>query len=168
MLELRPYRPGDAVTIVSWIDSELTFYRWSAGRYGAYPIGPEVLERAYADCGPDGPYPLVMTDDGEPVAHLFMRYPTADRSVIRFGYVLLDAARRGRGYGHQLLTLALDHAFRVLGVSRVTIGVFADNLPARRCYQRVGFHELPELTENYAILGEDWTCLELAIDRPNV
>lgn len=166
MLELRPYRPGDAAAIVSWIDSELTFYRWSAGRYGAYPISPEVLEQSYADCGPDGPWPLVMTDDGVPAAHLLMRRPTQDRSVIRFGFVLLDPARRGRGDGHQLLTMALDHAFRFLGASRVTIGVFEDNLPARRCYQRVGFREQPELTAHYAILGEDWTCLELAIDRP--
>lgn len=166
MLELRPYHSGDAAQILRWIDSETTFYRWSAGRYGDYPIVPETLEAAYADCGADGPYPMVMTDDGRAVGHLLLRYPDADRSIIRFGFVLLDTTQRSKGYGKQMIRLALAHAFDVLGARRVTIGVFADNLPALHCYQAAGFHLIPGLTEEYTINGQTWLCLELAIERP--
>lgn len=166
MLELRPYRAGDAQTIVGWIDNETTFYRWSAGRYGAYPIGPEVLEAAYAQPGPEGPFPMVMTDDDVPVGHLILRYPdAADHGVIRLGFVLLDSARRGRGDGKQLLRFALAHAFGAMQARQVTIGVFADNAPALNCYLKVGFHVVEGMTEDYAINGQIWTCLELAMDR---
>ena len=38
MLKLRPYRPADAATIVSWIADEYSFRQWCADRYDHYPI----------------------------------------------------------------------------------------------------------------------------------
>ena len=167
MLELRPFQPADAAAIISWIDSETTFYRWSAGRYGAYPITPDTLTGAYANCDPmSGPFPMVMLDDGQPVGHFIIRYPGEDRSTVRFGFVLLDATRRGKGYGKQMIRLAIAHAFDDMHAKHITIGVFADNAPARHCYLSAGFHEIPGCEEVYRIGGQEWICLELAMDKP--
>lgn len=167
MLELRPFQPADAAKIISWIDSETTFYRWSAGRYGAFPIVSDTLIQAYADCDAvNGPFPMVMLDDGEPVGHFIIRYPSDDRTTVRFGFVLLDASRRGKGYGKKMIDLAIAHAFDHMHAQHITIGVFADNAPARHCYLRAGFHEVPGLEEIYPINGQEWLCLELAMDKP--
>ena len=37
-MELRPYKSSDAETILSWCDNEKSFYEWSAGILGNYPI----------------------------------------------------------------------------------------------------------------------------------
>ena len=41
MLRLRPYNKNDAETIMSWIKDEGTFYIWTAGVLGEYPISVE-------------------------------------------------------------------------------------------------------------------------------
>ena len=38
MLRIRPYKASDADTILSWCQDEKTFYQWSAGILGNYPI----------------------------------------------------------------------------------------------------------------------------------
>ncbi|MBR1441007.1 MAG: GNAT family N-acetyltransferase, partial [Lachnospiraceae bacterium] len=49
---------------------------------------------------------------------------------------------RGSGYGTQMLSLGLKYAFEILGVSKVTIGVFENNEPAHKCYQKLGFRDV--------------------------
>ena len=41
MLRLRPYKREDAETIISWSKDERSFYKWSAGIMGKYPITQE-------------------------------------------------------------------------------------------------------------------------------
>lgn len=162
MLTLRPFAPGDEKVILRWIDSETTFYRWSAGRYGQYPMDASVLADAYASAGVEGPYPLVMTEDGVPVGHLLVRYPGEDRGIVRFGFVIVDGSRRGQGLGKRMLRLAVAFAREQLHARRVTIGVFEDNAPARACYRAIGFEELPE-REQYELCGTTWSCVEMAM-----
>ena len=65
-----------------------------------------------------------------------------------------------------MLHLAADHAFRNMGAEIITLGVFADNLPALRCYRSAGFREIPtEKPEFFHILDEDWPCLEMELKR---
>ncbi len=47
MLRLRPYKRCDAENIVSWIQDEEAFYKWSAGVLGSYPITAEDLNAHY-------------------------------------------------------------------------------------------------------------------------
>ena len=41
MLRLRPYNKNDAKIIMSWIKDETSFYKWTAGVLGEYPISVE-------------------------------------------------------------------------------------------------------------------------------
>jgi len=60
----------------------------------------------------------------------------ATAKVCRF---LLREDCRGGGIGRQFLQLLSDYAFVVLGLTRLTLGVFAFNEPAIRCYEKAGF-----------------------------
>ena len=46
---------------------------------------------------------------------------------------------RGQGLGARLMQAALDHAWAVLAVRQVNLGVHADNAGAIQLYQRLGF-----------------------------
>lgn len=45
-LGLRPYKEGDAESIITWCSDEDSFYKWSAGILGEYPITLERMEES--------------------------------------------------------------------------------------------------------------------------
>lgn len=57
-----------------------------------------------------------------------MRFIDEDKSILRFGFVIVDDIKRGQGYGKEMLQLALKYAFEVLKVNKVTLGVFENAL----------------------------------------
>ena len=64
----------------------------------------------------DNMYPFTAVAEGEIVGHILLRFPSEDKSVIRFGFVIVDDSKRGMGYGKQLLRLAIDYAKQKLSV----------------------------------------------------
>lgn len=55
------------------------------------------------------------------------------------GIVIGEAQERGRGYGTDAMTALVRHAVADLGLQRVELEVFPDNVAALRSYERVGF-----------------------------
>lgn len=165
MLTLRPYKPCDAAVILSWIRDEETFRKWSTDRYERYPIAPEDMNRKYltsnGDCPePDNFYPFTLCDETGPVGHLILRYTAP--GVVRFGFIIVDESKRGRGYGRAMLRLALGYAAGYLGAKKVTLGVLENNPQAHRCYQAAGFRDVPtEEPVFYRLLGKQVQCLEM-------
>ena len=167
MLKLRPYRPGDAETIVTWIRDEYSFRQWCADRYDRYPLTPEDMNAQYSSLADaDWFYPMTAFDENGVAGHLIMRFTDERKTVLRFGFVIVDSARRGRGYGKEMLNLALKMAFDVLKTETVTLGVFENNPAAYHCYKAAGFQEVPmDQPVYFHILGEDWKCIELKIGK---
>ena len=72
-------------------------------------------------------YPLVAVADNQIVGHLIIRYPSEDKTVVRFGFVIIDDTKRDKGYGKAMLNLAIDYAQKQLGAKKITLGVFTEN-----------------------------------------
>lgn len=167
MLKLRPFEKADAEVFTGWIHDEAAFRKWSADRYEAYPVTAEDICRQYAAMDFDSFFPMTAVDESGVVGHLALRFPDAEKKILRFVFVIVDDAKRGMGYGKQMLALAVQYAFEELKAEKITLGVFENNLPAYRCYRAVGFHDVSRKeTEYYHIMGEDWKCLELEMDCP--
>ena len=156
MMTLRPFNINDAETILSWCKDKHAFRLWSADRYKDFPAKPEEMMEQYEG---ENMYPLTAVVGEEIVGHILLRFPSEDKSVIRFGFVIVDDSKRGMGYGRRLLQLAIDHACNQMGVKTITLGVFADNPSALKCYQSVGFKITGE--DSYMIDGEKWKGYEM-------
>ena len=166
-LGLRPYEDRDAAAIVSWIGDERTFRKWSADRFESWPITAEDLKRHYAAADPDRFFPMTAFDDAGPAGHLIMRFTDEAKKVLRFGFVIVDGKRRGMGLGREMLALAARYAFESLKAEKITLGVFENNEPARRCYRAAGFRDGdPAKAGVYRVMGEEWKCLEMELVRP--
>jgi RimJ/RimL family protein N-acetyltransferase len=171
MLRLRPYKPCDAETIVSWCDNEYTFMNWGGYLFGKYPIKAEDMNSKYlelnGDCKEqDNFYPMTLFDEEGIKGHMIMRYINGDDTILRFGWVILDPASRGRGYGKEMIRLGLEYAFEILRVRSVTIGVFENNIPAYHCYLAAGFRKSGLIEDSYhEIYGETWKIVELEISK---
>lgn len=167
MLRLRPYKKCDAAQIAGWIKDETALRKWSSDRYGVFPVTADDINRKYTefngDCAEaDNFYPMTAFDGSGVVGHLIMRFTDADKTVLRFGFVIVDDLKRGMGYGKEMLRLALKYAFEILKVRKVTIGVFENNQPAYFCYKASGFNDVAtDKPEYFSIMGEQWRCLEL-------
>lgn len=170
-LRLRPYKNCDAKTIVTWCKDEVSFRKWSADRWESFPITEADMDRKYmeynGDCAEkDNFYPMTAFDDSGVVGHLIMRFTDEKKAVLRFGFVIVDDAKRGMGYGKEMLELALKYAFEILKVEKVTLGVFDNNMMAYYCYKAVGFREIAmEEEEKCNVCGEMWNILELEIGK---
>lgn len=165
MLRLRPYKACDAKAVVSWIGDETAFYKWSAGRLGTYPITAEELNRKYDSfaCADDF-FVMAAFDEKGIAGQVMMRFLDEEKKELRFGFIIVDGSRRGKGYGKEMLKLAAEYAFTILKAERITLGVFENNQPAIRCYKSAGFRETGR-TESCSIRGEAWKCKELEL-RP--
>lgn len=178
MLRLRPYKACDANTIVTWIRDEASFRKWCADRFPHYPMTADDMNAHYDDVAySDDFYEWTAFDETGVVGHLITRFTDQDKKVLRFGFVIVDDTKRGQGYGKQMLQLALQYAFDILRVDKVTLGVFANNESAYRCYRAAGFDCGNQEEAEQAICenrGKDstekdawksWKCLELETRR---
>lgn len=159
MLRLRPYNKNDADVILSWSKDKISFYKWSTGVMGKYPISKKkfsFVENLMA---------FTAIEDDEIVGFFTMRRPSESFDELRFGFVVVDPAKRGKGYGKTMLQLGLNFAEDIYGAKKVSLGVFENNESAYYCYKAVGFQDVVlEKTETYTVLGEEWKCLELEMN----
>lgn len=168
-LRLRPYRTKDGEYIVTWIKDEYSFYQWSADRINQYPLTAEILNAHYAEYAAcDTFWEMTAVDaEGIPRGHLIMRYPEANREILRLGFIIVDSNLRGKGYGKAMLKLAIRYAFELVQVQKITLGVFANNPAAYHCYRAAGFQEIEEAACEYRIGKEIWKCIEMELTREN-
>ena len=159
MIRLRLYNVSDADKILSWSNDERAFYKWSAGVLGEYPITNEQFGFV------NNLMAFTAIDDDEVVGFFTMRRPTEKFDELRFGFVVVDPEKRGKGYGKAMLQLGTKFAKEIFGAKKVSLGVFENNESAYYCYKAVGFKDVVlEETEKYVVLGEEWKCLELEMN----
>ena len=102
MLGLRPYKKCDAEYIVKWIKDEVAFRKWCADRLKTYPITAEDLNDYYEQYAfSDSFFEMTAFDETGITGHLIMRYTDGDKKELRFGFVIVDDSKRGKGYGKE-------------------------------------------------------------------
>lgn len=159
MLRLRPYLPKDTDTILSWCRDEETFYKWTAGVMGEYPITREKF--AFVD----SMIAFCAMDETGIIGFFTMRNPKPTLDELRIGFVIVDPEKRGRGYGREMLKLALQYAKEIYKAKVVSLAVFDNNPNAHRCYLSAGFRDIPQNPpETYQVRGETWNCIQMECD----
>ena len=161
-LRLRPYKHCDASRIVTWFQDEEIFRKWCLDAFPHFPITADELN-AYYDgkkyC--DDFFVMAAYDESGLVGQIMMRFLDEEKENLRFGFVIVDGSKRGKGYGRQLMELALQYAEVILKVKRVTIGVFDNNPSAMHLYFHLGFTEVPDGATTYQYGEDTWRYLEL-------
>lgn len=109
--------------------------------------------------------PFVATDDrGNRIG--FFRYALNVESSEGFlASVIVDAKLRGKGYGREMIQLALRYAFDLTGAELVQLNVFNENVRAKHCYERIGFVERHVEKDVFAYRDELWSRCNLTISK---
>jgi len=168
-LRLRPYKSCDGDIIAGWIKDEKALRQWSSDRFGNFPVTGADINYKYlennGDCRDDyNFYPVTALSDEGIIGHMILRFTDDTLETLRFGFVIVDDSKRGRGYGKKMLELALKYAFEILKANRVSLGVFDNNPNAFYCYKSTGFTETG-MTIPVHIMNEEWTVTEMEIKK---
>jgi RimJ/RimL family protein N-acetyltransferase len=137
---LRPVTEADATpAYVSWLnDPETTRYMESGRRAETVESIREYIARL--EGREDARFLAIVLNDGDRhVGNLKLEPINWTHRHAVLGIMIGDPAARGRGVGTAATRLALQYAFSGLKLHRIALGVTADNLPAIRCYEKVGF-----------------------------
>ena len=160
----RDYQETDAEEILKWIKTERDFRLWSADRYERYPALPEDINNNYNECKKLGLFcPMTLVDDDKIIGHLILRQSNKGEKAIRLGFIIVDSALRGKGYGKRIINEAINFAKNNLCADEINLGVFANNDPAINCYKSVGFKEVDIEKNAYKFKDEIWDCIEMKL-----
>ncbi len=128
-----------------WRRASLEAYARERARNLGTPLGEQraEAERQHAELLPDGQatpghrFWAVTGESGEVVGSLWVRVANDGTSAFIFA-IDIDEPQRGKGYGTQTLA-ALEAELKALGVRRIGLNVFNDNVVAKHLYERQGY-----------------------------
>jgi RimJ/RimL family protein N-acetyltransferase len=86
----------------------------------------------------DGSHAYFIGFDGtQPIGFVMLRFWDSPERITLVRRVAVT--RPGEGHGRKLLAAVVERAFRYTSAYRLQIGLFPENLRARRAYEAVGF-----------------------------
>lgn len=168
-VRIRPYIASKDFEIISqWITDERTHAMWCANLI-EYPIKKQnfdsVLEYA-ANKFCDSPY-VATTDDGVAIG-FFCYSSNLDTNEGFLKFVMIDDKCRGKGYGRDMLSLAVKYAFEIAKVDAVQLNVFPENAKAKACYASVGFVERRVDENVFKFQDESWSRCNMVIKKTDL
>ncbi|MEV8136835.1 GNAT family N-acetyltransferase [Microbacterium aurantiacum] len=137
MLTIRRRTEADLSTIVGWIPDAAALYLFTGPRM-TWPLTTEELGTMNAD--ENFTAWVALGEGARLVGHFDLT--VVDRTA-RLGRVVIDPSQRGRGMGRELVGLVIETA-RAVGADELRLNVIANNVPAVRAYEGVGFRTLPQ------------------------
>lgn len=79
--------------------------------------------------------------DGRPVGSVYYRDIDPANHSAEYGIFIGEENARGKGFGTETARLFTEFGFTVLGLHRISLRLLAENLAARRSYEKAGFAE---------------------------
>ncbi|MDG6221536.1 MAG: GNAT family protein [Candidatus Thermoplasmatota archaeon] len=96
---------------------------------------------------------IVLSDTNQPIGTVGLHKINPVHGGAEIGISIGEKNAWGKGHGAEAMKLALQYAFNTLALHRVELTVIADNLRARRLYEKLGFKEEGAMREKLFIEG---------------
>ena len=139
-MTITTYSPAYFDFLSRWITSPDLLFQF-AGTEFSYPITEEQLA-CYQQRKPDRYFYVGLGAAKEALA--FGEIIPQENQIPRIGRLLIgNPADRGKGYGTSFIHLLLAKCQALFQTKTAELFVLEDNLPAIKCYQKIGFEFLP-------------------------
>lgn len=151
---LRPMEIADTDKIVSWRNKDIVrkhfIYRDLFTREGH-------LNWIRTQTGPGHVVQFIICEKvgNREIGSVYLRDIDREKKCAEYGIFIGEEDSLGKGYGTQAAELILDYAFGRLKLKSVFLRVFADNIRARKSYEKAGFKLLTDKQETMVIDGEE-------------
>ncbi len=138
LVDLRPITEADTDRIVRWRNTPSVVRNFIFRQ----PFTPEMHRNWLATkvaAGQVVQYIIEEKATGRPVGSVYFRDVDPVNHSAEYGIFIGEEDARGRGFGTETARLFTDFGFAHLGLHRISLRLLADNLPARRSYEKAGF-----------------------------
>lgn len=162
---LHPFGPADFDRLISWIADEKSLLQF-AGPILKYPLTREQLQHYLED--PDRQaFAVAEGETGKIIGHSEIYH--AGTALPRLCRLFIgEKSYRGRGYGKALVEKLLEICFSNEHTRAVELNVYSWNLPAIKCYEKVGFRFNPSGEKVFRVGEEEWLSQNMVIWRRDV
>ncbi|MET8566146.1 GNAT family protein [Streptomyces flaveolus] len=169
-VELRPHTPASLEPLLRW-KNDAEIQRLSDDDTRTYTVEQitATLERWMRPSDDIVHFAIGLAGRAEPIGFLHLALIERAHRRCRLGLVIGEKDLWGHGYARQAVEQAVDHAFDVLDLHRITVEVFADNPRSVSLFERVGFVREGVMRENvqrdgrrvdeliFGLLRHEWT-----------
>lgn len=140
VVELRPHTPATLDPLLRW-KNDIEIQRLSSDETHTFTRAEVAAKLEHWMRPSDDIVHLAigLVGRAEPIGFLHLALIERPHRRCRLGIVIGERELWGRGYGHLAVVQAVDHAFDVLDLDRITAEVFADNPRSARLLDGVGF-----------------------------
>ncbi|WP_419802064.1 GNAT family N-acetyltransferase [Mucilaginibacter sp.] len=142
-----------------WITGDNLLFQF-AGTEFSFPI-TEKQVTDYQHKNSDRNFYIGLNDNNEAVA--FGEIIPQETNIPRIGRLLIgNPADRRKGFGTSFIHLLLEECKALFQIKTVELFVLEDNLPAIKCYQKIGFGVLPDQSRTVNHNRQDYLLLKMA------
>ncbi|MEO8514166.1 MAG: GNAT family protein [Ignavibacteria bacterium] len=172
-IQMLPLLESDLPVLVNWAKDEKTLIQW-CGPVFDFPLTIEQLQPYFRESVKTNPqrfiFKAVINDKIAGMSELgaiSQKHETA--SLCR---IFVDESFRGQGIADLLISNVLEFGFKKLNLTRIELNVYTYNIPAYKCYEKLGFQReglKRKITKYkneywdgyvYGLLREDWEELK--------
>ena len=166
MIRLRPFKPSDSEVICKWFGDEKAFRKWCIDKFDFPLTARQICDRndEFQKCN-DAWYMTAVDESGEVCGSFIFRKADFINNSIHMGFIVISPEHRGRGLGSQMMKTALTYADKILGMKRVTLGVFENNPAAVNCYKSAGFKAQKFVENAFEYKDEKWNLFDMAWEK---
>ena len=142
MIRLEQFGRNDFKQLIEWISDEEILTNWSGALF-SFPLTEQSLEWYIDDTNIAGSsdafvYKVVDTGSSQTVGHISLGGISWKNRSARISRVLVGNNERNKCYCQGMVKAALRIGFEELQLHRISLGLYDDNIPALKCYEKSG------------------------------
>lgn len=163
-ITLRLMNEGDTDLIIRWRNTEFVrrnfIYRKPFTRQGH-----EIWIREMIDTGKAVQFIICVKNTGKPVGSVYLRDIDRVHRKAEYGIFIGEKEALGRGFGTQAARLMIRYGLEELNLHKLMLRVLAENLPARKSYEKAGFVEEAYLKDEVFLENQYKDVIYMAVIR---
>lgn len=86
-------------------------------------------------------FTIVTKDKNVPVGQTGLHRIDLVSRAATYGIIISDSKYWGKGYGSEVTKLMVDYGFQTLGLNRIQLHVWSENIAGMKAYERAGFKQ---------------------------
>lgn len=137
---LRLMEEGDTELIIRWRNTDFVrrnfIYQKPFTRQGH-----EAWIREMIDTGKAVQFIICAKNTGKPMGSVYLRDIDENHRKAEYGIFIGEREATGKGFGTQAAKLMIRYGFEELNLHKLMLRVLAENIPARKSYEKAGFVE---------------------------
>lgn len=169
-IKIVPLLESDLEKLISWAEDERTMLEW-CGPVFNFPLTFEQLKVYFAATNEPEPSRMIfkaVDSKGNIAGMCELGAISRNNETASLCRIFTDKAFRSQGIANKLISYTIRLAFNEIGITRLELNVYTFNLPAIKCYEKLGFkkeglkRKCTKYNEEYwdgylySLLREEW------------